>query len=35
MYMRKVCHNTPNLEVYQDEVTLFSKNGNEVYGVKN
>ena len=20
-YMRKVCHNTPNLEVYQDEVT--------------
>ena len=34
-YMRKVCHNTPNLEVYQDEVTsLLVKNGNEVYGVK-
>lgn len=34
-YMRKVCHNTPNLEVYQDEVTaLLVKNKNEVYGVK-
>jgi tRNA uridine 5-carboxymethylaminomethyl modification enzyme len=34
-YMRKVCHNTPNLEVYQDEVsTLLVKNENEVYGVK-
>lgn len=34
-YMRKVCHNTPNLEVYQDEVTaLLVKNDNEVYGVK-
>jgi len=34
-YMRKVCHNTPNLEVYQDEVSsLLVKNGNEVYGVK-
>ena len=34
-YMRKVCHNTPNLEVYQDEVsTLLVKDGNEVYGVK-
>ncbi|MCT7603957.1 tRNA uridine-5-carboxymethylaminomethyl(34) synthesis enzyme MnmG [Aliarcobacter butzleri] len=34
-YMRKVCHNTPNLEVYQDEVTaLLVKNGNEVCGVK-
>ena len=34
-YMRKVCHNTPNLEVYQDEVTeLLVKNTNEVYGVK-
>lgn len=34
-YMRKVCHNTPNLEVYQDEVTaLLIKNGNEVCGVK-
>ncbi|MFW2580006.1 tRNA uridine-5-carboxymethylaminomethyl(34) synthesis enzyme MnmG [Aliarcobacter butzleri] len=34
-YMRKVCHNTPNLEIYQDEVTaLLIKNGNEVCGVK-
>jgi tRNA uridine 5-carboxymethylaminomethyl modification enzyme len=34
-YMRKVCHNTPNLEVYQDEVSsLLIKNENEVYGVK-
>ena len=34
-YMRRVCHNTPNLEVYQDEVsTLLVKNENEVYGVK-
>lgn len=34
-YMRKACHNTPNLEVYQDEVTaLLVKNGNEVCGVK-
>ncbi|MDS1371130.1 tRNA uridine-5-carboxymethylaminomethyl(34) synthesis enzyme MnmG [Aliarcobacter butzleri] len=34
-YMRKVCHNTPNLEIYQDEVTaLLVKNGNEVCGVK-
>jgi len=34
-YMRKVCHNTPNLEVYQDEVSqLLVKNGNEVCGVK-
>ncbi|MBF7066185.1 tRNA uridine-5-carboxymethylaminomethyl(34) synthesis enzyme MnmG [Aliarcobacter butzleri] len=34
-YMRKVCHNTPNLEVYQDEVTaLLVKNDNEVCGVK-
>jgi tRNA uridine 5-carboxymethylaminomethyl modification enzyme len=34
-YMRKVCHNTPNLEIYQDEVsTLLVKNENEVYGVK-
>ena len=32
-YMREVCLNTPNLEVYQDEVTsLIVKNG-EVYGV--
>lgn len=34
-YMRKVCHNTPNLEVYQDEVaSLLVKNENEVCGVK-
>ncbi len=34
-YMRKVCHNTPNLEVYQDEVsTLLVRDVNEVYGVK-
>jgi tRNA uridine 5-carboxymethylaminomethyl modification enzyme len=34
-YMRKVCHNTPNLEVYQDEVAhLLVKNENEVYGVQ-
>jgi len=34
-YMREVCHNTPNLEIYQDEVsTLLVKNENEVHGVK-
>ena len=34
-YMRKVCHNTANLEVYQDEVTeLIVENGNEVKGVR-
>ncbi|MFA9372592.1 MAG: tRNA uridine-5-carboxymethylaminomethyl(34) synthesis enzyme MnmG [Poseidonibacter sp.] len=34
-YMRKVCHNSPNLEIYQDEVSnLLVKNENEVYGVK-
>ena len=34
-YMRKVCHNTPNLEVYQDEVSsLLVNDNNEVYGVK-
>ncbi len=34
-YMRKVCHNTSNLEIYQDEVsTLLVKNETEVYGVK-
>ncbi|RXJ85664.1 tRNA uridine-5-carboxymethylaminomethyl(34) synthesis enzyme MnmG [Arcobacter sp. CECT 8985] len=34
-YMRKVCHNTPNLEVYQDEVTslIIDENG-DVAGVK-
>ena len=33
-YMRKVCHNTPNLEVYQDEVSSLLVKENEVYGVK-
>ena len=34
-YMRKVCHNTPNLEVYQDEVaSLLIQNDNEVHGVQ-
>jgi tRNA uridine 5-carboxymethylaminomethyl modification enzyme len=33
-YMRKVCHSTPNLEVYQDEVSSLLVNENEVYGVK-
>ena len=34
-YMRKVCHNTPNLEVYQDEVmSLLVKDENIVHGVK-
>jgi tRNA uridine 5-carboxymethylaminomethyl modification enzyme len=33
-YMRKVCHNTPNLEVYQDEVTQLLVKDNSVYGVK-
>ena len=36
-YMRKVCHNTPNLEVYQDEVSellVSETDGLSVYGVK-
>ncbi|RXJ66778.1 tRNA uridine-5-carboxymethylaminomethyl(34) synthesis enzyme MnmG [Halarcobacter ebronensis] len=33
-YMRKVCHNTPNLEVYQDEVASLIVEDNCVYGVK-
>lgn len=34
-YMRKVCHTSPNLEIYQDEVSsLLVKNDKEVYGVK-
>ncbi len=33
-YMRKVCHNTPNLEVYQDEVSSLIVEDNTVYGVK-
>ena len=28
-YMRKVCHNTPNLEIYQDEVTSLIIKENE------
>ncbi|MCP4970721.1 MAG: tRNA uridine-5-carboxymethylaminomethyl(34) synthesis enzyme MnmG [Arcobacter sp.] len=33
-YMREVCHNTTNLEVYQDEVSsLLVKNKDEVSGV--
>jgi len=33
-YMRKVCHSTPNLEVYQDEVSSLLVKDNEVCGVK-
>jgi len=37
-YMRQVCHNTPNLEVYQDEVTKLMTNVNsdtlEVCGIE-
>ena len=33
-YMRKICHNTPILEVYQDEVSSLLVKDNEVYGVK-
>ncbi len=33
-YMRKICHNTPNLEVYQDEVSFLLEKDNEVYGVE-
>ena len=33
-YMRKVCHNTINLEVYQDEVSSLLVKDNEVYGVR-
>ena len=36
-YMREVCHNTPNLEIYQDEVTSLLTNEDEkieVQGVK-
>ena len=32
-YMREVCHNTPNLEVYQDEVSSLIVNEDEVCGV--
>jgi tRNA uridine 5-carboxymethylaminomethyl modification enzyme len=33
-YMRKVCHNTPNLEIYQDEVTSLIVENDEVLGVR-
>ncbi len=32
-YMREICHNTPNLEVYQDEVTQLIVEENEAKGV--
>lgn len=33
-YMRKVCHSTPNLDIYQDEVSYLIVENNEVLGVK-
>jgi tRNA uridine 5-carboxymethylaminomethyl modification enzyme len=35
-YMRKVCHNTPNLEIYQDEVShlLYNEANKSVHGVQ-
>lgn len=33
-YMRKVCHKTPNLDIYQDEVSSLILNDNEVLGVR-
>jgi tRNA uridine 5-carboxymethylaminomethyl modification enzyme len=35
-YMRKVCHNTPNLEIYQDEVSylLYDEANKSVHGVQ-
>lgn len=33
-YMREVCHNTANLDIYQDEVSELLVKDNEVYGVK-
>ncbi|WP_198305937.1 tRNA uridine-5-carboxymethylaminomethyl(34) synthesis enzyme MnmG [Arcobacter vandammei] len=33
-YMRKVCHNTPNLDIYQDEVSSLIVENDEVKGVK-
>jgi len=32
-YMRDICHNTPNLEVYQDEVSKLLVKDSSVYGV--
>lgn len=33
-YMRKVCHSTPNLDIYQDEVSSLIVEKDEVLGVK-
>ncbi|AXK49697.1 tRNA uridine-5-carboxymethylaminomethyl(34) synthesis enzyme MnmG [Aliarcobacter trophiarum LMG 25534] len=33
-YMRKVCHSTPNLDIYQDEVSYLIVENSEVLGVK-
>ncbi|QNM90237.1 tRNA uridine-5-carboxymethylaminomethyl(34) synthesis enzyme MnmG [Aliarcobacter cryaerophilus] len=33
-YMRKICHNTPNLDIYQDEVSYLIVENSEVLGVK-
>ena len=33
-YMQNICLNTPNLEVYQDEVSSLLQNNHEVFGVK-
>lgn len=33
-YMREVCHNTANLDIYQDEVSELLVKDHEVYGVK-
>ncbi len=33
-YMRKICHNTDNLEVYQDTVTSLIVKNSEVHGVR-
>ena len=33
-YMRKVCHSTPNLDIYQDEVGYLIVENDEVLGVK-
>ena len=33
-YMRKVCHNTPNLDIYQDEVSELIVENGEALGVK-
>ena len=33
-YMRKVCHNTANLDIYQDEVSYIIVENDEVLGVK-